>query len=118
VTFRGVGEGSGKCRSLDRFDDYYWHLLLWNKTKREIEGAYRVGKTAAIIPQRGVTGLYTSTLFRYDLRLFKKLGPALELGRAFVRPEYQRQYAPCFFCGRETPEWWRLLPRLQCSLAP
>ncbi len=39
-------------------------------------------------------GLYTSTCFRYDPRLFEKLGPALELGRSFVRPEYQRQYAP------------------------
>ena len=38
--------------------------------------------------------LYTSTLFRYDESLFHKIGPALELGRSFVRPEYQRQYAP------------------------
>jgi putative hemolysin len=38
--------------------------------------------------------LYTSTLFRYDAKLFDQLGPALELGRSFVRPEYQRQYAP------------------------
>jgi putative hemolysin len=41
-----------------------------------------------------VNGLYTSTLFRYHARLFEKIGPALELGRSFVRPEYQRQYAP------------------------
>jgi putative hemolysin len=41
-----------------------------------------------------VNGLYTSTLFRYDEQLFEKLGPALELGRSFVRLEYQRQYAP------------------------
>jgi putative hemolysin len=33
-------------------------------------------------------------VFRYDERVFEKLGPALELGRSFVRPEYQRQYAP------------------------
>jgi len=26
--------------------------------------------------------------------MFEKIGPALELGRSFVRPEYQRQYAP------------------------
>ena len=37
---------------------------------------------------------YSSTLFRYDERFFQKLGPALELGRSFVRLEYQRQYAP------------------------
>src|SRR5271165_1798733 len=41
VTFRGAGEGVGKQRDLDRFDNYYWHVLLWNKTSRELVGAYR-----------------------------------------------------------------------------
>lgn len=94
VTFRAAGEGTGKSRDLDSFDDYYWHLLLWNRSKRELVGAYRAGNTAEILQQRGITGLYTSTLFRYDKKLFQKLGPALELGRSFIRPEYQRQYAP------------------------
>jgi putative hemolysin len=94
VTFRAAGEGTGKRRDLDRFDRYYWQLLLWNKTKQELVGGYRVGSTAEILAGRGVRGLYTSTLFRYDARLFEKIGPALELGRSFVRPEYQRQYAP------------------------
>jgi putative hemolysin len=96
TTFRLAGEGTGKGRDLDEFDRYYWHLLLWNKRKQEIVGAYRAGHTAEIIAQRGIKGLYTSTLFRYDERLFEKLGPALELGRSFIRPEYQRQYAPLF----------------------
>ena len=94
VTFREAGEGTGKQRDLDRFDYYYWHVLLWNKTKRELVGAYRAGETAKILAEHGVQGLYTSTLFRYDARVFEKLGPALELGRSFVRLEYQRKYAP------------------------
>jgi len=94
VTFRKAGEGTGKSLDLDRFDNYYWHLLLWNKTRRELVGAYRAGNTSEILAERGISGLYTSTLFRYDERIFQKLGPALELGRSFVRPEYQRQYAP------------------------
>jgi putative hemolysin len=94
VTFRQAGEGTGKQRDLDRFDRYYSHVLLWHKTKRELVGAYRAGNTAEILAERGLNGLYTSTLFRYDERVFEKLGPALELGRSFVRPEYQRQYAP------------------------
>jgi putative hemolysin len=93
-TFRQVGEGTGKRLDLDRFDDYYWHLLLWNRKKRELVGGYRAGNTAEILATQGVNGLYTSTIFRYDERIFQKLGPALELGRSFVRPEYQRQYAP------------------------
>jgi putative hemolysin len=94
VTFREAGEGTGKRSDLDHFDCYYWHLLLWSKAKNELVGAYRAGNTAEIVSARGVLGLYTNTLFRYDERLFEKLGPALELGRSFVRPEYQRQYAP------------------------
>ena len=94
LTFRQAGEGTGKSRDLDSFDQYYWHVLLWNSARRELVGAYRAGSTAQILKERGIRGLYTSTLFRYDERLFEKLGPALELGRSFVRPEYQRQYTP------------------------
>jgi putative hemolysin len=94
ITFRAVGEGTGRRADLDGFDRYYWHLLLWNKAKSELVGAYRAGNTAEIVAEHGVSGLYTSTLFRYGERLFEKMGPALELGRSFVRPEYQRQYAP------------------------
>jgi len=94
VTFRLAGEGTGNSRDLDRFDRYYWHMLLWHRTRQELVGAYRAGNTAEILPERGVSGLYTSTCFRYDARFFEKTGPALELGRSFVRPEYQRQYAP------------------------
>jgi putative hemolysin len=94
TTFRLAGEGTGKSLDLDRFDHYYWHMLLWNKSSRELVGAYRAGNTTEIVAEHGIGGLYTSTLFRYDQRILQKLGPALELGRSFVRPEYQRQYAP------------------------
>lgn len=94
LTFRRAGEGTGRNRDLDSFDAYYWHVLLWHKTKQELVGAYRAGSTKEILAEHGISGLYTSTLFRYDERLFEKLGPALELGRSFIRPEYQRQYAP------------------------
>jgi putative hemolysin len=94
ITFRAAGEGTGRRADLDHFDAYYWHLLLWNKDKQELAGAYRAGNTDEIIRAHGVKGLYTNTVFRYDEQLFLKIGSALELGRSFVRPEYQRQYAP------------------------
>jgi len=94
VTFRSAGEGTGKRLDLDGFDRYYWHLLLWHSEKKELIGAYRVGNTAEILRDHGISGLYTSTCFRYDPQLFERLGPALELGRSFVRTEYQREYAP------------------------
>jgi putative hemolysin len=94
VTFRAVGEGVGREVDLDRFDDHYRHLLLWSRERSELVGSYRIGFTSEILPAAGVGGLYTNTLFRYEANLFDELGPALELGRSFVRLEYQRQYAP------------------------
>ena len=94
ITFRAAGEGTGKPCDLDRFDEYYWHLLLWHREKQQVIGAYRAANTAEVIAERGIAGLYTSTLFQYDPRLIAGMGPALELGRSFVCCESQRQYAP------------------------
>jgi len=94
ITFRAAGEGTGRSEDIDRFDHYYSHIFLWSKSNRELVGAYRIGLTTEILPRMGVPGLYTSTLFRYSPGLFERFGPALELGRSFVRPEYQRQYSP------------------------
>lgn len=94
MTFRGAGEGAGDALDLDRFDPHYLHLFLWNKAAREVAGAYRLGPTAELLPRFGVKGLYSSTLFHLHPELFERTGPALEMGRSFVRPEYQKQYAP------------------------
>lgn len=94
VAFRAVSEGSGRARDLDRFDGHYQHLIVWNPECGEVVGSYRIGETDRILRRFGIDGLYTSTLFRYDRRLLADIGPALELGRAFVRPEYQRDYSP------------------------
>lgn len=96
IAFRQVGEGTGKSSDLDSFDSYYLHLFVWNKTKQELVGAYRVGRTQEILGQWGPKGLYTSTLFHYDPRFFYRIGNSLELGRSFIRPEYQRQHPPLF----------------------
>jgi putative hemolysin len=90
LTFRGVGEGTGLARDLDRFDQLYRHLFVWNRERREIAGAYRMGATDAL----GVENLYTRTLFDYDESLLRQIGPALELGRSFVQPDYQRDFSP------------------------
>jgi putative hemolysin len=89
-TFRAVGEGTGRASDVDAFDATYLHLFVWNRETREVVGAYRMGPSDQLVESSGVHGLYTRTLFRYDRSLFDRLPPALELGRSFVRPEYQR----------------------------
>jgi putative hemolysin len=112
ATFRAAGEGTGKASDLDRFDSDYKHVLLWSKLNQELVGAYRLGLTTEILPRRGVAGLYTSTLFRYDPRVFDRLGPALELGRSFIRPEYQRQYAPLLMLWKGIGRYLATHPQL------
>jgi putative hemolysin len=92
-TFREAGEGTGRSIDLDEFDERYQHLFVWDRRTLQVVGAYRIGETDRIVAESGIDGLYTRTLFRYDARLLARLSPALELGRAFVRQEYQRSYS-------------------------
>jgi putative hemolysin len=94
IAFRQAGEGSGKELDLDLYDSYYQHLFLWNKVRQEIVGAYRLVRVDHVHRQLGADALYSASLFRFDEEFFRRIGPAFELGRSFVRPEYQRQYAP------------------------
>ncbi|MBB5144436.1 lysophospholipid acyltransferase family protein [Desulfovibrio intestinalis] len=94
-SFRALGEGTGKARDTDRYDRQYEHLLLVDEEAQCLAGAYRArlvrpDEAAAC----GRSNLYTASLFRYDPEFFRQCGNALELGRAFVCLEYQREYAP------------------------
>jgi putative hemolysin len=93
ITYRAAGEGTGHAVDLDEFDERYHHLFVWDRRARCVVGAYRIGETDRIVAEYGIDGLYTRTLFRYDARLLSRLSPALELGRSFVRQEYQRSYS-------------------------
>jgi putative hemolysin len=92
LSYAAAGEGHGGDTDLDAFDRHYLHLFSWDAAAGRVAGAYRIGRTDAISAVRGLSGLYTSTLFRYDERFLASMPPALELGRAFVRPEYQRNH--------------------------
>jgi putative hemolysin len=92
LTFRAAGEGTGRELDLDRFDQDYLHLFLWNRSSNEVVGAYRLGMTESLLEASGKDALYTSTLFRFDPELFTAMGPAVEMGRSFIRPEHQRSF--------------------------
>jgi putative hemolysin len=92
LTFREVGEGTGRELDVDVFDRSYWQLFVWSRENNELIGAYRIGMTDELLRERGLNGLYTSTLFTYKPRLFETMGPALEMGRSFIRPKYQKSY--------------------------
>jgi putative hemolysin len=94
LTFRAVGEGTGRSEDIDLYDAFYRHLFLWDAEAGAIVGAYRLGLVDEILARHGKRGLYTYSLFRYRSRMLHSLSPGIELGRSFVRAEYQRSFAP------------------------
>ncbi|NLB59828.1 MAG: lysophospholipid acyltransferase family protein [Lentisphaerae bacterium] len=93
ITFRDVQEGTGLALDLDRFDDHYLHLFLWNNPAKELAGAYRLGLTNDILRRLGPKGLYTNTLFRFKRGFLAQFENAIELGRSFIISKYQREYS-------------------------
>lgn len=87
-TFRAVGEGTGMRRDIDKFDQYYQHLILWDEDDLEIAGAYRFANSAKIRQERGIKGLYSATLFEYEEKHSWFLDSGMELGRSFVQQRY------------------------------
>ncbi len=118
LTFRAAGEGTGHARDLDSFDEHYEHLFLWNAKREEVVGAYRVGRIDEIHRRAGRRGLYTASLFHYRKPFFPLLGPALELGRSFVRPEAQRGFAPLLYLWKGIGEYVARHPRYVRLLGP
>ncbi len=99
-TFRAAGEGTGGAIDLDRYDDHYLQLLAWNGATQEIVGGYRIGLADEVVARFSLRGLYSHSLFAYGKPLLQAFGPSLELGRSFVRLEYQRSYAPLLLMWR------------------
>ncbi len=118
LSFRQVGEGTGQARDLDRFDDYYLHLCLWNHQEGELAGGYRIGLVDEILANRGVQGLYTSTLFDYHPEFFARLNPAMELGRSFLDPKYQRSYSGLMLLWKGIGRLIAAMPRYRYILGP
>jgi putative hemolysin len=93
ITFRKVGEGTGKSADTDIYDNYYHHIVLWDEDALEIIGSYRLGVTKEIIAQYGVEGLYNSSQFFIHPEFNEVLTQSIELGRSFIQQRYWRSNA-------------------------
>ena len=93
ISFRAAGGGTGKECDIDEFDVMdppCRQLLVWNPERREIVGAYRyiLGSDVRIVD--GVPRMATAHMFRFSEHFVNELLPrTIELGRSFVRLEYQ-----------------------------
>ncbi len=98
ITFRGAGGGSGKDCDIDAFDlmdPPCRQLIVWDPENEMIIGGYRyiIGPDIRLNPD-GSPRLATSHLFRFSESFIRDYLPyTIELGRSFVRTEYQSSRA-------------------------
>ena len=118
ITFREVGEGTGQEFDIDKFDDYYLHVFLWDEEKRQVAGAYRIGRADMILRRYGAKGLYTSTLFKFQKPFLQHLDDALEMGRSFIVPEYQRNLGTLPLLWRGICTWVARNPQYKKLFGP
>lgn len=100
LTFRLVGEGSGRELDLDEFDASYRHLFVWDPAACEIVGSYRIGPSDELRAHGGDAALYSSRFYSFGPPFWQRVSPALELGRSFVQPSYQKGFAPLLLLWR------------------
>ena len=107
TTFREVGEGTNKSLDLDRFDNFYKHLFLWDKTNKKIVGAYRMGLGSDIFKTYGIEGFYEGleelTEAGFDIREEdigrQAMEESFQLGRAGEEVQ-EISWKVCMDCGR------------------
>lgn len=71
LTFRSVGEGTGKALDIDEFDQYYYNLFIWDKKNNKIVGGYRMGMGEQIFQKKGIEHFYIHSLFEIDKSFFQ-----------------------------------------------
>jgi putative hemolysin len=96
ITFRTVGEGTGKSRDLDEYDLYYKQLIIWDRDAKRIVGGYRIGEGDIIFRKYGVEGFYIHNFFEIDESFYPIMENAVELGRSYIIEDYQKQRLPLF----------------------
>lgn len=98
IAFRTAGGGTGKDCDIDSFDlmnPPCRQLIVWDPDNKAILGGYRfiLGKDIRMNPD-GSPRIATSHMFRFSQDFIKNYLPyTIELGRSFVRLEYQSSKA-------------------------
>jgi len=118
VTFREIGEGTNKSVDLDEYDIYYNHLFIWDTEAKLIVGAYRIGLGDEIFYSFGKKGFYIAELFKIKEQFTPVLRKSLELGRSFIRKEYQQKPLPLFLLWKGILKYLIDNPRYRYLIGP
>ena len=94
VSFRSGGGGTGEEIDTDEYDYMdkpYYQLIVWDPVAEEIIGGYRyLPGTEVEMLENGQPNFVMSHLFKFsDTFINEYMKSTIELGRAFVQPDYQ-----------------------------
>ncbi len=94
LSFRAGGGGTGEEIDTDKFDYMekpYKQLIVWDPDAEQIIGGYRfLSGTDVKLKEDGQPAFVMSHLFNFNDKFIKEFMPhTIELGRAFVQPDYQ-----------------------------
>jgi hypothetical protein len=94
LSFRSGGGGTGEEIDTDVYDYMekpYYQLIVWDPVALEIIGGYRyLPGTEVELDDEGQPKFVMSHLFTFSEQFIKEFIPyTIELGRAFVQPDYQ-----------------------------
>ena len=117
-TFREIGEGTNKAFDLDKYDINYHHLFIWDKDSKLLVGAYRIGKGDELFFSSGKKGFYISELFKIKREFYPILNQSLELGRSWIRKEYQQKPLPLFLLWRGVLQFVTKNPNYKYLIGP
>ncbi|TZF82294.1 lysophospholipid acyltransferase family protein [Pedobacter sp. BS3] len=118
ITFREVGEGTNKAIDLDGYDIYYNQLFIWDVDAKMVVGAYRIGKGDEIFYSMGKRGFYTAELFKIKEQFQPVLRRSLELGRSWIRKEYQQKPLPLFLLWKSILKYMIDNPQYRYMIGP
>jgi hypothetical protein len=91
VSYRAAGCGTGNIIDIDDYDinpPAYNQLIVWNPREKEIVGGYRYAVCSDFLDD--INHLSMAHYFKFSKEFVKNYLPySMELGRAWVNPEYQ-----------------------------
>ncbi|MDE7153489.1 MAG: GNAT family N-acetyltransferase [Muribaculaceae bacterium] len=97
LTFRAAGGGTGKSCDIDHFDTMDLpcsQMIVWNPDEKMILGGYRFILGKDVVLRDGVPDIATAHMFDFSDEFIRDYLPyTIELGRSFVRVEYQSSKA-------------------------
>ena len=96
ITFRRAGESTGQSIDIDKYDEYYDQLIIWDESVGKLVGGYRFGCGDKIFATHGRDGFYIHSFFEIDEAFDAYLPYCLELGRSFIVEDYQKKNLPLY----------------------